>query len=335
MKLLVTGGAGFIGSNFIRYWLGKYPDDEIVNFDKLTYAGHLESLKDVADNPKYSFVKGDICDSEAVGKAMGGVDIVVHFAAETHVDRSVIDPLTFVKTNVVGSTVVLQAALKNKVKHFHHISTDEVFGELGPDDPLFNEDTNYKPRTPYSASKAGSDLIVRAYFETYGLPITITNCANNFGPYLDPEKFIARFITNLLEGKKVPLMGRGENIRPWLFVEDHCLGIDLVIKKGKLGQTYCIGGEEKTNIEVTRLILKLLRLDESMIEFVEDRLGHDFRYGLDSTKIQALGWQPEHNFRESLEKTVEWFKQNKDWWKPLKEGRPIVDRVAQTAYSHY
>lgn len=332
MRVLVTGGAGFIGSNFIRYWLNKYPDDQIINFDKLTYAGHLESLKDVEDNPNYAFVKGDIVDGEAVEKVMAGVDVVVHFAAESHVDRSVIDPLTFVKTNVVGTTVLLQSALKNKVKRFHQVSTDEIFGELGPNDPEFNEESNYKPRTPYSASKAGSDLLVRAYFETYGLPITITNCANNFGPYHDPEKVIPRFITNLLEGKKVPLMGRGENIRPWLYVEDHCRGIDLVIQRGVVGETYCIGGEEKTNFELTKMILKLLGQDESMIEYVPHRLGHDFRYGLDSTKIRQLGWKPEHDFSEWLARTVEWYKQNEWWWKLLKEGRPVVDRVAQKAY---
>ncbi len=333
MKLLVTGGAGFIGSNFIHYWLKKHPDDQIVNLDALTYAGHLESLKDIKDNPNYQFIEGSITNSEDVKNAMTGVDLVVHFAAESHVDRSIIDPLAFVKTNVLGTAELLNAALNAKVKRFHHISTDEVFGELGPNDPAFNENSPYKGRTPYASSKAGSDLLVRAYFETYGLPVTITNCANNFGPFHDPEKLFPRFITNLLENKKVPLMGKGENIRPWLYVEDHCRGIELVIEKGELGETYCIGGEEQTNLEVTQKIIKLLGKDESFIEYVEHRLGHDFRYALDSSKIMALGWKPEHNFDEWLEKTVEWYKQNEWWWKPLKEGRPNVDASAQKSYA--
>lgn len=332
MKILVTGGAGFIGSNFIRYWLANHPDDQVINFDKLTYAGHLESLKDLADNPNYKFIQGDICDVEAVKDAITGVDTVVHFAAESHVDRSIIDPILFVKTNLLGTATVLNAALEAKVKRFHHVSTDEVFGHLGPNDPPFNEDTNYKPRTPYSASKAGSDLLVRSYFETYQLPVTITNCANNFGPYHDPEKLIPRFITNLLDDQKVPLMGQGQNIRPWLYVEDHCRGIELVLEKGRVGETYCIGGEEKTNKQVTEMILKLLGKDESMIEYVEDRLGHDFRYALDSSKIMKLGWKPEHDFSEWLTKTVEWYKQNTWWWQPLKKDRPNVDRVAQKKY---
>ncbi len=333
MRILVTGGAGFIGSNFIRYWLKNHPDDEVINFDKLTYAGHLESLKDLADNPHYKFIQGDICDPTAVAAATAGIDTVVHFAAESHVDRSIIDPMLFVKTNLLGTATVLNAALEAKVKRFHHVSTDEVFGHLGPEDPAFNEDTNYRPRTPYSASKAGSDLLVRSYFETYNLPITITNCANNFGPYHDPEKLIPRFITNLLLNQKVPLMGHGQNIRPWLYVEDHCRGIELVLEKGVLGETYCIGGEEKTNKQVTEMILKLLGKNDSMIEYVEDRLGHDFRYALDSSKIMKLGWKPEHDFSEWLTKTVEWYKANDWWWQPLKKDRPNVDRTSQKDYS--
>lgn len=329
MKLLVTGGAGFIGSNFIHYWLDNHSDDQIVNLDKLTYAGHLESLKDVEGNPNYAFIKGDITDVEDVSRAMEGVDIVVHFAAESHVDRSVLDPLTFVKTNVLGTAHLLEAALKEKVKRFHHISTDEVLGQLGPDDPPFTEETPYSPRTPYSASKAGSDHLVRAYFETYGLPITITNCANNYGPYHDPEKLIPRFITNLLEGKKVPLMGKGENIREWLYVKDHARAIEVVLEKGKVGETYLIQGEEKTNLEVTQKILKLLGMGEEMIDYVEHRLGHDFRYAIDGSKLKGLGFEPEHNFDEWLEKTVSWYRENEWWWKPLKEDRPDIDRVAQ------
>lgn len=332
MKLLITGGAGFIGSNFIHYWLKKHPEDLVVNFDKLTYAGHLESLKDVAGSPNYSFIKGDVANEEDVKKAMAGVDVVVHFAAESHVDRSVIDPLTFVKTNVLGTAVLLNAALDAKVKRFHHISTDEVYGHLGPSEPPFTEDTPYYPRTPYSASKAGSDHLVRAYFETYGLPVTITNCANNYGPYHDPEKLIPRFITNLLENKKVPLMGKGENIREWLHVDDHASAIDLVLQKGKAGETYLIQGEEKTNLEITKMLLKILGQDDSMIEYVEHRLGHDFRYGIDGSKLRALGWERKHSLEEDLGEVVAWFKENEWWWKPLKEGRPNVDRTAQETY---
>lgn len=332
MKLLVTGGAGFIGSNFIHYWLGTHPKDQVVNFDKLTYAGHLESLRDVKDNKNYSFIKGDIAEPEDVKNAIKGVDIIVHFAAESHVDRSIIDPLIFVKTNTWGTAVLLKAALDNKVKRFHHVSTDEVYGSLGPNDPPFNPDTPMRPRTPYAASKAGADHLVRAFLETYGLPVTITNCANNFGPFHDPEKLIPRFITNLLEGEKVPLMGKGENVREWLYVVDHAKAIDLVIQKGKVGETYLVQGEEKTNLEVARKILEILGLDESYIEYVEHRLGHDFRYANDGRRIRELGWRPEHTFDEWLEKTVEWFKENEWWWKPLKKGRPNVDRSAQKSY---
>lgn len=333
MKLLVTGGAGFIGSNFIHYWLETHPDDQVVNLDVLTYAGHLESLKDVENNPNYSFIQGDIAKMDDVESAMKGVDIVVHFAAESHVDRSVIDPLTFVKTNVLGTANLLQAALHEKVKRFHHVSTDEVYGQLQLGDHPFTEQTPYSPRTPYSASKAGSDHLVRAYSETYGLPITITNCANNYGPYHDPEKLIPRFITNLLEGEKVPLMGQGENIREWLYVKDHARAIDIVLEKGKIGETYLIQGEEKTNLEVTKRILELLGMGEEMIEFVEHRLGHDFRYAIDGSKLKALGWKPEHNFDEWLEKTVQWYKENEWWWKPLKANRPNLDRTSQKGYN--
>lgn len=331
MKLLITGGAGFIGSNFIRYWLKNHPGDQVINLDKLTYAGHLESLKDISDNPNYKFVQGDICDAEVVSKAMQGVDTVVHFAAESHVDRSILDPMVFVKTNVLGTATLLNEALSTKVTRFHHVSTDEVYGDLGPDDEAFKPDGKYNPHTPYSASKAGSDHLVRAYFDAYGLPITITNCANNFGPFHDPEKLIPRFITNLLQGKKVPLMGKGGNIREWLHVDDHARGIELVLDKGKVGETYLIQGEERTNYEVTKKILEILGKDESFIEYVEDRLGHDFRYANDGSKVRELGWEREHNFEEWLEKTVLWYKDNDWWWKPLLQNRPNVDRKAQEA----
>lgn len=334
MKLLVTGGAGFIGSNFIRYWLNKNPQDQIVNLDKLTYAGHLSSTKDFAQNPNYKFIEGDIGDPTVVAEAISGVEMVVNFAAESHVDRSIIDPLQFVKTNVLGTAVLLNAALDVKVKRFHHVSTDEVYGELGVDDQPFTEETPYSPRTPYSASKAGSDHLVRAYFETYGLPVTITNCANNYGFYHDLEKLIPRFITNLLQGKKVPLMGKGENIREWLHVEDHAAAIEFVLQKGKVGETYLIQGEEKTNLEITKMILQILGMDESMIEFVEHRLGHDFRYAINGDKLKELGWQKQKNLAEELPKVIQWYKENEWWWKSLlDQGRPVVDRVAQKGFA--
>ncbi|MBI2596179.1 dTDP-glucose 4,6-dehydratase [Candidatus Daviesbacteria bacterium] len=332
MKVLITGGAGFIGSNFIRYWLKNYPKDWIVNLDKLTYAGHIESLKGLQSNPNYQFIKGDICDEKIVEKSMKGVDIVVHFAAETHVDRSIIDPTVFVKTNVLGTNVLLDSALKNKVKRFHHISTDEVYGSLGLDDSPFTEETNFAPRSPYAASKSGAEQLVIAYFITYGLPVTVTNCADNFGPFHDPEKLIPRFVTNLLMGKKVPLMGEGENIREWLYVKDHCRAIDFVLNKGTLGEKYLISGTELTNMEVTKKILALLGKDKSWIEFVEHRLGHDFRYAINDSKLRELGWMPQMNFDKGLEQTIEWYKKNGWWWKPLINGRPIVDRVAQKSY---
>ena len=332
MKVLVTGGAGFIGSNFIHYWLNLHPDDQVINFDALTYAGHLESLKDIENNTNYEFIKGDITDESAVKNALVGVDTIVHFAAESHVDRSVLDPFTFVKTNVLGTTTLLNAALNAKVKRFHHISTDEVFGQLAPDDSPFDEETKYDPRTPYAASKAGSDHLVRAFYQTYGLPITISNCSNNFGPYHDPEKLIPRFITNLLTEQKVPLMGKGENIRDWIYVEDHNSAVDAILQNGVIGETYCIGGEEKSNLEVTKKILEILGLGEDRIEFVEHRLGHDFRYAINDAKIKSLGWTPKRSFEERIQETVEWFKQNEWWWKPLLVSRPNVDRISQKGY---
>jgi len=307
VKLLVTGGAGFISSNFIRYWLKKYPRDKIVNLDKLTYAGNLENLQGVERRSNYTFIKGDICDSKIVRKAMKGVDVVVHFAAESHVDRSILGPAVFVKTNVIGTQVLLDAAIEKKVKRFHHISTDEVFGAL----PLrsrkkFNEKTDYNPHSPYSASKAASDHLVRAYATTFGLPITITNCSNNYGPYQFPEKLIPLAITNLLENKKVPVYGDGLYVRDWLYVEDHCQAIGLVLKKGKVGETYC---------------LKLMDKDESYIEFVKDRPGHDRRYAVDWRKIKReLGWRPKYDFTHWLQKTIDWYIKNEEWWRRVKSG---------------
>jgi len=322
MKLLVTGGAGFIGSNFIIYWLKKYPRDLIINLDKLTYAGNLENLKSVEKNSNYQFVKGDITNKKLVDSLMKKVDTVVHFAAESHVDRSILDPAPFIKTNIEGTYVLLEAALANKIKRFHHISTDEVFGSL----PLnskkkFNEKTPYAPRSPYSASKAASDHLVRAYHITYNLPITISNCSNNFGPYQFPEKLIPLAITNLLEGKKVPIYGDGLYVRDWLYVEDHCRAIDLILHKGKIGETYFIGGltEDISNLEVIKKIIKMMGKDDSMIEFVKDRPGHDRRYAIDWSKIKKeLGWKPKYNFDTALKMTIDWYIKNQDWWKKIK-----------------
>jgi dTDP-glucose 4,6-dehydratase len=324
MKLLITGGAGFIGSNFILYWLKNHPEDLIINLDKLTYAGNLENLKSIEENPNYKFIHGDICDKDVVSNAVEGVDTIVHFAAESHVDRSIIDPTDFIKTNVLGTQVLLDAALKHNIKRFHHISTDEVYGSLDLSEKnIFNERTNYDPRSPYSASKAGSDHLVRAYFHTYNLPITISNCSNNFGPYQFPEKVIPVAITNLLEGKKVPVYGDGLYVRDWLYVEDHCRAIDLILQNGKVGETYCIGGltEDINNLEVIKKIINLLGKDESSIEFIKDRPGHDRRYAIDWTKIKnELNWEPLHSFDEWLEKTVNWYKENTDWWQRVKKG---------------
>lgn len=326
MKILVTGGAGFIGSNFILYWLKAHPEDSIINLDKLTYAGNVENLKSISDDPRYSFVKGDICDRTTVDKLVKQVDLIVHFAAESHVDRSIHDPQAFIKTNVLGTYTLLESAKQHGNKRFHHISTDEVFGAL----PLngkekFNENSLYDPHSPYSASKAGSDHIVRAYFDTYGLPITITNCSNNFGPYQFPEKMIPLAITNIMEGKKIPIYGDGQYVRDWLFVDDHCTAIDAVISKGKIGDTYCVGGmtEDLPNIEVVRMICEMMKVDfDKCTEFVKDRPGHDRRYSVDWSKInKELGWKPAYDFRTYMQKTVTWYQANQDWWERIKSGQ--------------
>ncbi len=320
MKLLVTGGAGFIGSNFIRYWLKEYPEDSLINLDALTYAGNLDNLKDVENNPNYKFVKGDICDAALVNDLVQGIDVIVHFAAESHVDRSIKNSADFIRTNVEGTRTLLEAAKNNGHIRFHHISTDEVFGALDFGAPKFNEKTPYDPRSPYSASKAGSDHLVRAYYHTYKLPITISNCSNNYGPYQYPEKLIPLFITNLMEGKKVPVYGAGANVRDWIHVDDHNRGVDMIIKHGRIGETYCLGGgNEKTNMEITKLILSLMGRGEEMIEYVPDRLGHDLRYAIDFSKARAeLGWEPLQSFEEGLRATLEWYKANESWWKKLK-----------------
>lgn len=324
MKLLITGGAGFIGSNFILYWMNTHPDDDIVNLDALTYAGNLENLTAVSENPHYSFIHGDIRNADVVDHAMTGVDVVVHFAAESHVDRSIMEASPFVTTNVVGTQILLDAALKHQVSRFHHISTDEVFGSL----PLgekkkFDETTNYDPHSPYSASKAGSDHLVRAYHHTHGLPITITNCSNNFGPYQFPEKFIPLAITNGLDGKKIPLYGDGKNVRDWLYVTDHCSAIERVLLKGTVGETYCVGGmtEDIDNLTIVKKIISILGKSETLIEFVSDRPGHDRKYAIDWSKIRkSLGWKPAYSFDAWLEKTVAWYQDHRDWWERIKNG---------------
>ncbi len=320
MKLLVTGGCGFIGSNFILYWLSEHPSDFIINVDALTYAGNPENLASFQSNSHYQFVHADICDAPQMLEVTKGVDVIVHFAAETHNDRAILDPSIFVKTNILGTLSLLEAARKNNVKRFHHISTDEVFGALSLEQTeRFTEQTIYNPRSPYSASKAAADHLVRSYFHTYGLPITITNCSNNLGPFQFPEKIIPLFITNLLEGKTVPVYGDGLYVRDWLFVLDHCKAIDVVLQKGAIGETYLVGGNnEISNIVLTKKILALLGKDERFIEHVADRPGHDRRYATDSSKLQALGWKSQHSFDEALQLTVEWYQENAEWWKRLK-----------------
>jgi dTDP-glucose 4,6-dehydratase len=320
--ILVTGGAGFIGSNFVHYWLKNYPDSKLINLDLLTYAGNLENLRSVESLPNYVFVEGSILNRELVNKIMADVDAVVHFAAESHVDRSILDPSIFLETNVMGTQVLLEAALNNKVQRFHHISTDEVFGslELGSAEQ-FTEHTPYDPRSPYSASKAGSDHLVRAYGETFGLPFTLTNCSNNYGEYQYPEKLMALTITNLIEGKSVPVYGDGQNVRDWLYVQDHCRAVDLVLQEGQEGETYLVGGLNKdvSNLEVVKTMLHLMDKSEDTIEFISDRPGHDRRYSVDWSKIKdELGWTPSVTFEEGLQRTIEWYQAHPEWWQPLK-----------------
>ncbi len=326
-KILVTGGAGFIGSNFILYWLKKYPNDEIINLDLLTYAGNLNNLTTVSSLSNYHFVKGDINDFNLVAKISQNLDFMVHFAAESHVDRSILNPQIFLKTNILGTQILLEACLKNKVKRFHHISTDEVFGSLACDSRnKFNLQTCYDPRSPYSASKASSDHLVRAYGETYGLSYTLTNCSNNYGPYQFPEKLFGLAITNLIEDKKVPIYGNGLNIRDWLFVTDHCRAIESVLLNGKDKETYLVGGltTDVTNLQVVKMIIKLMKKPFSSVEMIKDRLGHDWRYSVDWSKIkQDLGWQPSVSLEEGLKLTIKWYQENQAWWQPLKEKAKV------------
>lgn len=317
MKLLVTGGSGFIGCNFIRHMIAKYPSYDIINLDKLTYAGNPDNLRDIEKSPRYTFIKGDICDPSVVDAAMKNADQVVHFAAESHVDRSIADSSAFIRTNVLGTHTLLEGALKHKVKKFVHISTDEVYGSIL--EGSFKETDILTPSSPYSSSKAGSDLLALSYHITHGLPVMVTRCTNNFGPYQYPEKLIPLFVTNLLEGKKVPVYGTGKNVRDWIYVLDHCKAVDFVLHNGSPGEIYNIGGgAEKTNIEITDKIIELLGKDQSVIEHVKDRPGHDLRYSLDCSKLKKMGWKPEYSFDEALNTTVEWYAENRPWWEKLK-----------------
>lgn len=327
MKILVTGGAGFIGSNFIHYILEKYLDYHIINLDLLTYCGNLENLKDTENNPNYNFIKGDIADNHLVDKIVSEnkVDYIINFAAESHVDRSIQNPKMFLESNIIGTQNLLEIAKKyhqkGQLKKYIQISTDEVYGTLGSTG-YFTENTPLAPNSPYSASKAGADLIVRAYHETFNLPINITRCSNNYGPYQFPEKLIPLMINNALNNKKLPVYGDGKNVRDWLHVHDHCTAIDLVLHKGKIGEVYNIGGNnEKENIDIIKLILKDLKKSEDLIEYVEDRLGHDRRYAIDSTKIQEeLGWKPKYTFEVGIKETIKWYLDNSDWLNSVISG---------------
>ena len=328
-NILITGGAGFIGSHVVRLFVTKYPDYRIVCLDKLTYAGNLANLSDIEQRPNYVFEKADICDFDAVCGIFRKYDIdgVIHLAAESHVDRSIKDPFTFAKTNVLGTLSLLQAARLHwdgrwEGKRFYHISTDEVYGALRFDGSFFTETTKYDPHSPYSASKASSDHFVRAFHDTYGMPTIVTNCSNNYGPYQFPEKLIPLFINNIRHGKPLPVYGKGENVRDWLYVEDHCKAIDRILQNGRVGEIYNIGGHnEMRNIDIVKLICKAVSKPESLITFVADRKGHDLRYAIDPTKMgQELGWQPETMFNEGIHKTIQWYLDNRAWWEDILSG---------------
>ncbi|NMS89704.1 dTDP-glucose 4,6-dehydratase [Clostridioides difficile] len=322
-KILITGGAGFIGSNFVHYMLNKYVDCFVVNLDLLTYAGNLETLRDIQDNSKYRFVKGDISDRENVYKLFEEekFDIVVNFAAESHVDRSVENPQLFIQTNIIGTQVLLDACRKYGIKRYHQISTDEVYGDLPIDrkDLFFTEKSAINPSSPYSASKAAADLLVNSYYRTYGLPITISRCSNNYGPYHFPEKLIPLMILNTLEDKSLPVYGNGANVRDWLHVYDHCTAIDLIIHKGNIGEIYNIGGHnERSNVEIVKIILNLLDKSEDLISYVKDRPGHDLRYAIDPSKIESeLGWKAKYDFDLGIKETVKWYIEHEYWWKAI------------------
>jgi dTDP-glucose 4,6-dehydratase len=326
MKLIVTGGAGFIGSNFIFHWRKAHPEDDVICLDKLTYAGNLSTLKDILDAPNFKFVKADICDRDAVYDLFESEkpDVVVNFAAESHVDRSIEDPSIFLKTNILGTSVLMDACRKYGIERYHQVSTDEVYGDLPLDRPdlLFTEETPIHTSSPYSSSKASADLLVLAYHRTYGLPVTISRCSNNYGPYHFPEKLIPLMIINALHDEKLPVYGDGKNVRDWLYVEDHCRAIDLIIHKGTVGEVYNVGGHnEMANIDIVKLICQALGKPESLIEYVTDRKGHDRRYAIDPTKIHnELGWLPETKFADGIKKTIDWYLNHEDWWQPIIDG---------------
>ncbi|MGP8158739.1 MAG: dTDP-glucose 4,6-dehydratase [Thermoplasmata archaeon] len=329
MRVVITGGAGFIGSNLTRWWVGHHPDDFVTVLDALTYAGRRESLNDVEQHPNFRFVHGDIRDPTAVSTTIRDADVVIHLAAESHNDRAVMDPMPFVETNVVGTATLLEACRRLNIPRFHHVSTDEVFGSLPLDSPLrFTETSAYQPRGPYSASKASADHLVRAWHETFGLPVTLSNCSNNFGPYQFPEKLISLAITRLLTEGKVPVYGDGLNVRDWIFVDDHCSALDLIVHRGRLGQTYLVSARmELSNIEVIRRILRHLGKGEDSIDWVPDRPGHDRRYALEAQRLtDELGWRPAHDFDQALTETIEWYRRNPAWWRSLLPSVPPVNR---------
>ncbi len=320
MRILVTGGCGFIGSNFIRRTLALHPEDEVVNLDKLTYAGNPENLRDLEGGGGYTFIHGDVCDRRSVDEAFArGPQAVVNFAAETHVDRSILEPEAFLRTDVFGTFTLLEAVRRHGTQRYLQVSTDEVYGSI--ESGSFTETSPLRPSSPYSASKAGADLLVRSYVHTYGTPAMIVRPSNNFGPYQYPEKLIPLFITNLLQGRRVPLYGDGLNVRDWLYVEDNCAAIDAVLRRGTPGEVYNVGGgREVTNLELTRTLLELLGRDESCIEYVPDRPGHDRRYSVNRDKVEALGWRPARDFTEALRATVEWYRDNRRWWERIRSG---------------
>ncbi len=326
MKTLVTGGAGFIGSNYLHYVVEKYKDEEFVCLDKLTYAGNYNNIKDLEKNKNYKFVLGDICDRDFVYKLFDNekFDVVINFAAESHVDNSIKNPELFLRTNIIGTEVLMDACLKYNVERFHQVSTDEVYGDLPLDrlDLLFSESTPIRTSSPYSTSKASADLLVMAYHRTYGLPVTISRCSNNYGPYQFPEKLIPVVISKALNDDKVPVYGKGENVRDWIHVHDHNVGVDLIVRKGKIGEVYNLGGHcEKTNIEMVKTILKHMNKSFELIEFVEDRKGHDLRYAIDSTKVEKeLGWSRLYNFEDGIKETIDWYLNNQDWIDNIKSG---------------
>jgi dTDP-glucose 4,6-dehydratase len=326
MKIIVTGGAGFIGGNFCHYMTGKYPDDTIICIDKLTYAGNMETLEPIMNKPNFKFYRADICDRKAIYRIFEDEkpDIVVNFAAESHVDRSITDPEIFLQTNIIGTSVMMDACRKYGIRRYHQVSTDEVYGDLPLDRPdlFFTEETPIHTSSPYSSSKASADLLVMAYHRTYGLPCTISRCSNNYGPYHFPEKLIPLIIANALNDRPVPVYGEGKNVRDWLYVIDHCRAIDLIIRKGTVGEVYNIGGHnEKANIDVVKIVLKALDKPESLITYVKDRPGHDRRYAIDPTKIHnELGWLPETKFEDGIKKTIEWYLANKPWWEHIISG---------------